>query len=285
MSSATRNDKLDRAGLGQYWSRLSERHLAAGDADLGAIIYAGMPAWFNKLVDVFQHKALDRLLEGTDVSNKRVLDVGTGIGRWARWYSRYAGNQVVGVDAEPNRLASALSADRRITYLQMPVDNLAFPDETFDIVHCVAVLQHVHDEVKQRAIAEFCRVLKPGGSMILCELTDMGDDAAHTFPWPSRKWSSEFAKHGLAARRTIGVDYLPLLRLLKAVFKALQRDRAAQGIAEMKSESRPGLSGMIMGPLRIATYLSYPIEEVVRFLPPQYARMTCYLFERPSASG
>jgi ubiquinone/menaquinone biosynthesis C-methylase UbiE len=45
---------------------------------------------------------------------------------------------------------------------------LTAPDESFDVVYCISVLEHVDDiEVKQKGIAEMARLVKPGGKLIL----------------------------------------------------------------------------------------------------------------------
>lgn len=43
------------------------------------------------------------------------------------------------------------------------INDLKFPSDTFDFVACLAVLEHI--PTPQQAIAEMCRVLKPGGEI------------------------------------------------------------------------------------------------------------------------
>ena len=47
------------------------------------------------------------------------------------------------------------------------LEALPFPDTTFDGVHCRGVLMHIPDWGE--ALGELCRVLKPGGTLIICE--------------------------------------------------------------------------------------------------------------------
>lgn len=56
-------------------------------------------------------------------------------------------------DIEPGR------ADRTLD-----VENLALEDASFDLVVCVHVLEHVDD---RRALAEFRRILRPGGMLVV----------------------------------------------------------------------------------------------------------------------
>jgi len=49
--------------------------------------------------------------------------------------------------------------------VKMDVTNIAYPDNTFSIIYCSHVLEHIPNDVK--AISEFYRVLKPGGWAVL----------------------------------------------------------------------------------------------------------------------
>ncbi len=104
--------------------------------------------------DLVSGKMLDRL--------SRVLDVGCGTGRGARYLAARAGF-VEAVD--PSRAvltATRVLADvpnARVT--QASVESLPFPDASFDFVMSLGVLHHVPDTA--RAIAQCVRKLKPGG--------------------------------------------------------------------------------------------------------------------------
>jgi predicted SAM-dependent methyltransferase len=64
---------------------------------------------------------------------------------------------------------------------KMDVTNLIFPNESFDVIYCSHVLEHVLDD--RLAMREFCRVLKPQGWAIL--LVPVLIDNANTFEAPS----------------------------------------------------------------------------------------------------
>lgn len=49
--------------------------------------------------------------------------------------------------------------------VKMDITDIQFPPETFDVVYCSHVLEHVPDD--RKAMREFWRVLKPGGWAIL----------------------------------------------------------------------------------------------------------------------
>ncbi|HLF71896.1 MAG TPA: class I SAM-dependent methyltransferase [Dehalococcoidia bacterium] len=275
--------RLSGDELASYWLEVSERHLAEKDEGLGVICFAGMPAWFNRFYDRYQRKGFERLLQDEDFSNQRILDIGTGVGRWAREFARYPGAEVVGIDMEPLRLAQAREQGDSVTYLQMPVDALDFPDASFDAVNSITVLQHTPHEVKRRAIAEFGRVLRPGGRAVIFELTDMNDGAPHVYPWSRDTWLAELEQNGLSCRRMIGEQYTPVLRLIKAAYGTIKGRDSRLTIDEMKSGQTSARARVYMAALVPAVAVSYPIEEVARFLPPGFAKITGFLLDKTNA--
>lgn len=94
----------------------------------------------------------------------KVLDVGCGGGFTCEFLAQ-RGAQVTGIDRSAACVAAAIkhaqAAGLDISYRQAQSEQLPFHDETFDVVTCVDVLEHVEDP--QQAISEISRVLKPNG--------------------------------------------------------------------------------------------------------------------------
>jgi SAM-dependent methyltransferase len=86
----------------------------------------------------------------------RVLDVGCGDGRLP---SLYAAPEVVCVDSSPAAVEAA--AARGLDAQLADAVSLPFPDGSFDVVTCSHALYHLADV--DAALAEFVRVLRPGG--------------------------------------------------------------------------------------------------------------------------
>lgn len=99
---------------------------------------------------------------------KRALDVGCGEGRFCR-VLRAHGIETVGVDPAPALLSAARERDPDGVYVEAKGEHLPFGDESFDLVVSYLSLIDIPDHV--RAIAEMARVLAPGGTLLIANLT------------------------------------------------------------------------------------------------------------------
>jgi SAM-dependent methyltransferase len=96
----------------------------------------------------------------------RVLDVGCSFGYGsAAIQARRAGRTVVGVERDPDHLATGRRRFPRLTILAGDATDLPVPDACADAVLLLDVLEHVAEP--ERAIAEAHRVLRPGGAAIV----------------------------------------------------------------------------------------------------------------------
>jgi SAM-dependent methyltransferase len=94
-----------------------------------------------------------------------VLDVGCGPGTiTADLASRVAPGTVVGIDRANEVIEQAKAVEGRPANARFEVGDayaLAYPDDSFDLVHAHQVLQHLSDPVA--ALREMRRVCRPGG--------------------------------------------------------------------------------------------------------------------------
>ena len=105
----------------------------------------------------------------------RVLDVGPGNGRYTLATARYvgAGGRVVAVDIEP-RMVERVRARARAEGVDnvearvADVYDLPFDEGTFDAAYLIAVIGEIPEP--ERALAEFHRVLRPGGRLAFSEV-------------------------------------------------------------------------------------------------------------------
>ncbi len=94
-----------------------------------------------------------------NISNQRILDLGTGTGRAALALAG-RGARVTGLDASAEMLnvarRRAAESGVSIEFVEGDAHALAFPDRSFDSVVCFRLLMHVPDW--RRCLSELCRV-------------------------------------------------------------------------------------------------------------------------------
>jgi ubiquinone/menaquinone biosynthesis C-methylase UbiE len=100
-----------------------------------------------------------------DLTGKRVLDVGCGKGRFARVLAgRYPEARLTAMDISEAMLAFVPSP---IAPVSATMTALPFRDAAFDAAYATESLEHAVDI--ERAVAEMCRVLKPGGRLVIID--------------------------------------------------------------------------------------------------------------------
>ncbi|WP_257459322.1 class I SAM-dependent methyltransferase [Archangium lipolyticum] len=107
-------------------------------------------------------RARHRLVEGLSGD---VLEVGTGTGLLPSYPPSVA--STVAIDIDPDMLARARLRRPGVTLLQADVQQLPFPDRSFDAV--VSCLVFCSVEEPARGLAEIRRVLRPGGQLRMLE--------------------------------------------------------------------------------------------------------------------
>lgn len=117
-------------------------------------------------VGYFAEEELVRRIAGAVLSgssvNSKVLDIGCGDGRFINYLSR-AGLESVGIEFSIEALKKA--KERNLSVCLADGHFLPFRDETFDIITCIEVLEHIFNYAD--VLAEMKRVCKKQGKMIL----------------------------------------------------------------------------------------------------------------------
>jgi ubiquinone/menaquinone biosynthesis C-methylase UbiE len=135
------------------------------------------------LTDLFQFRGKVRELRQKIVnlariqSGEKVLDVGCGTGTLAIKVARRVGRagRVEGIDPGTSQIARARSKVARrnlpIEFQIGVIEQLPFPDQTFDVVFSTLMMHHLPAVVKRQGLAEIARVLKPGGRLVIADFT------------------------------------------------------------------------------------------------------------------
>ena len=164
----------------------AHHHNASGEASAtatnGLILRGGwrydLHGWF---IDTCVFRGKGRELRQRTVTlagpqpGEYVIDVGCGTGTLAIEVQRRVGSagRVVGIDPSAQQIARARAkAARRDIPVEFEIgviEQLAFPDQTFDVVLSTLMMHHLPLSLKRQGLAEIARVLKPGGRLIIAD--------------------------------------------------------------------------------------------------------------------
>lgn len=110
------------------------------------------------------HDAVLRVLRETSV--RHVLDVGCGTGQLAaRMHHELPAASIIGCDFSAGMLRRAAARSDAIEWVRGDAGRLPFRDAGFDAIVSTEAFHWFPDQ--DEALREFCRVLKPGGRLLL----------------------------------------------------------------------------------------------------------------------
>jgi SAM-dependent methyltransferase len=155
-TAATQREWEDLANLDPLFAILTDKSKQFG-------------RWSREEFFASGQKEIDALMEScqlTPGNNGRVLDFGCGVGRLSTALRSYFA-EVYGVDISEKMISLAKENTPSCTFLLNQGDSLSlFQSDFFDFVYSNIVLQHQPTkEIAKSYIAEFVRVIKPGGTI------------------------------------------------------------------------------------------------------------------------
>ena len=166
--------------------------------------FLGTRTWEREVI----RDSLERLaslISAPRASYPLVLDAGCGQGKaFSLLQERFRPQRLIGLDAEIKGLARArrFAAKRGLSVelLKGDCSAVGLPDACVDLVFCHQTFHHLVRQ--ERALAEFYRVLKPGGLLLFAEST-----VAYIDTWVIRF----LFRHPRASQHT-AAEYLAMIR-------------------------------------------------------------------------
>ena len=139
-----------------------------------------------------------------DLTGKRVLDAGCGKGRFGRaLLAEFAGARIHGMDI-------ALAMLRFVVEPLMPcagsLTSLPYADGSFDCLYATESLEHAVDI--ENAVAELCRVVKPGGKIVIIDKNKDHWGKLETPEW--ERWFGQRELEVLLSRHCRSVKSRPI---------------------------------------------------------------------------
>jgi len=160
---------------------LSERSSRLYDLSVGFL--------FRGTTDATRRQALVplvRALAGQEAP--RVLDVACGNGRFlAQVQATLPRASLTGLDLSPFYLRHAKERVPGAEWAEGAAEEMPLPARSFDAVTSVYLFHELPHEVRRKVLAEMKRVLKPGGTLVLCDSIQQTDpdtqDIAYYLDW------------------------------------------------------------------------------------------------------
>jgi ubiquinone/menaquinone biosynthesis C-methylase UbiE len=232
-----KNEELDN----KYWREYKEKTSMAGITLDDKISEEDFVIYGDRLAQ----RQIEMFEANTDkaIKDSNVIDIGCGLGRVCRPYSKQF-KQVVGLDINEKILEAAKAycqGRENIEFVQNDGVSIPFEDNHFDFVYSGGVLQHIpRIDVITNYFREGLRVLKPGGLlnfsvqvwMILRKGGVQGDRVGAQVRATDIEEILNEMGHELVAIYYDDIDPVPHFNI---VIKKLEEDEAKKNIEARKS--------------------------------------------------
>lgn len=169
------------------------------------IWFLGSETWLKHVLEVAIADLVRLIGKDGRQTYGTVVDVGCGQGKsFALLKQRFNPQKLIGIDADPEILqVSRNQAQKDGVQIETLLGSgaaIALPDNSVDMVFCHQTFHHLVEQ--EKAIAEFYRVLKPGGMLLFAEST-----RAYIHSWIIRL----LFRHPMEVQKTAD-EYLALIR-------------------------------------------------------------------------
>ncbi|MDJ0948876.1 MAG: class I SAM-dependent methyltransferase [Alphaproteobacteria bacterium] len=154
---------------------LSDRSAELYDHQVDVLFFGGADAMRRQALVPIWH-----FLHARKAGETQLIDVGCGTGRFLEAVKHnHPALRVVGLDLSHHYVKAArrqLRYRRDVLFVQGNAESLPFHSDHADLVTCVFLLHELPRKIRNLAIQEFARVLRPGGQAIIVDARQFGDD-------------------------------------------------------------------------------------------------------------
>ena len=154
---------------------------------------------------------------------RQVLDAGCGTGYGAAFLAAVGAARVVGIDNDPEAVATAQQAAPEAEFEVADVHALPFPDGTFELVTCFEMIEHV--ERQDEALHELRRVLRPDGVLAI------SSPNRHVYPPGNEHHVHEYEPEELRRALSAHFAHVRLVRQLPWLGSAIVDDASLAELA------------------------------------------------------
>lgn len=238
------------------------RHGHGDDPDvLQNVVAPGQPLWFNRYKAGNQQRAYQVLfgLLPAPMPGARALDIGSGAGRWCHFISNQ-GYRPVGIDLQAELIQAARRRHPELEFLCTSVQEY-FPEEPFDLVSSVEVIQHNPLEEQYVMIRKIRELLRDGGYLIMLEGIQE-DGRLHYFPRTIASWMEVFESSGFRTLAVQRYEYnlvMAAMSWLRAAIRGEHRSSVSDTSLEDLAEIQKPESGYLPN---IAKRLAVGLDKV-----------------------
>ena len=235
MPETVPGNKMSAEEMADYYVRVHKEAIRRDGSDfLGAVIHTDANVLINRFTDFAHRLGMKRAFRILDrkwgsLAARSVLDVGCGRGRWSKEFAA-RGARVTGADISPEATDLLAAEMPRHKFISADVAALDFPDESFDIVNSVTVLQHMPEWKQQLALDLFCRWVKPEGCVVLLENV-IAFDAPNVFPHAVDDWIRMAEATGLRCCCRRGSNFEVLFRIQRYSMNLIRREHTVRQAA------------------------------------------------------
>lgn len=153
----------------------------------------------TKGVRVWEYGKLFERLEGENIKEMRILDVGSGGSRLPDYLANLEAKEVVSLDLKKQMEKRTKKLHKKVKYVTGDMTKMKFADNYFDLVISVSAIEHCGTKKSlvsnsKKAIKEGLRVTKKDGLFLITTDVCLNKQKSDNWPLWSADWPGVYSK-------------------------------------------------------------------------------------------